>query len=172
MSIWGWDLVIAVHGQRGVLVECRGKPVASHVDDFRTPMCIEALCSLYGNRLVLLLFADLGAFALFQLCHVSGHSSTSPCPLSHARLRSTVTIESLHSNDLVLTMVVMPPRCFTQCVPYSSLSKCASLVSTTCLFVSSISPAKNTSSRIAYTYTRQPHLPQHISTILHIPCRS
>lgn len=32
---------------------------------------------------------------------------------------------------------------------YSSLSRCSNLVSTTCLLVSSISPAKNTSSRIA-----------------------
>ena len=35
---------------------------------------------------------------------------------------------------------------------YSSLSKCANLVKTTCLLVSSISPAKNTSSSIAYTF--------------------
>lgn len=34
-------------------------------------------------------------------------------------------------------------------IAYSSLSKCANLVSTTCLLVSSISPARNTSSRIA-----------------------
>jgi hypothetical protein len=33
-----------------------------------------------------------------------------PCPLSHAQLRSTVTIESLHSNHLVLAITVMPPR--------------------------------------------------------------
>jgi len=34
---------------------------------------------------------------------------------------------------------------------HSSLSRCSSLVSTTCLLVSSISPARNTSSNIAYT---------------------
>jgi hypothetical protein len=32
---------------------------------------------------------------------------------------------------------------------YSSLSRCSNLVNTTCLLVSSISPAKKTSSRIA-----------------------
>lgn len=32
---------------------------------------------------------------------------------------------------------------------HSSLSKCSNLVSTTCLLVSSTSPARNTSSRIA-----------------------
>lgn len=31
--------------KRGTHVECRGKPVASHDDEFRTSMCIEALCS-------------------------------------------------------------------------------------------------------------------------------
>lgn len=34
-------------------------------------------------------------------------------------------------------------------IPYSNLSRCASRVNTTCLLVSSISPARNTSSRIA-----------------------
>jgi hypothetical protein len=43
----------------------------------------------------------------------------------------------------------LPPTCRKTC--YSSLSKCANRVSTTCLFVSSISPARNTSSKIAYT---------------------
>lgn len=33
--------------------------------------------------------------------------------------------------------------------PYSSLSKCSNLVNTTCLLVSSISPARKTSSRMA-----------------------
>jgi hypothetical protein len=117
--------------------------------------CVLKLCAvLYGNGLVLLLFADLCAFALFKPCHIFGNSSTPPCPLSHAQLRSTVTIESLHSNHLMLAITVILPRSLPQCISYSSLSKCASLVNTTCLFVSSISPAKNTSSRIAYTYTR------------------
>ena len=38
---------------------------------------------------------------------------------------------------------------------HSSLSRCSSLVKTTCLLVSSISPARKTSSRIAYTCTNR-----------------
>lgn len=149
-------------------MECRGKPVAAHVDEFRL-QCVLKLCAVqYGNRLVL--FADLDAFAKFQphlwpFLHFS-------LPLIHSHLQSTVTIESLHSNHLILAITVMPPRSTAQCISYSSLSRCASLVNTTCLFVSSISPARNTSSRIAYTCARQLHLPQHLSILHHTPCRS
>lgn len=41
--------------------------------------------------------------------------------------------------------------------PHSNLSKCSNLVNTTCLLVSSISPARNTSSRIAYTCSPHHH---------------
>ena len=40
------------------------------------------------------------------------------------------------------------------CECHSSFSSCSSLASTTSLLVSSISPARNTSSRMAYTYPR------------------
>ena len=50
-----------------------------------------------------------------------------------------------------------PPHIFTTshpiptAGPHSNLSKCSNRVKTTCLLVSWISPAKKTSSRIAYT---------------------
>ena len=42
---------------------------------------------------------------------------------------------------------------------HSNLSKCSNRFKTTCLLVSSISPARNTSSKIAYTYHSQ-HISQ------------
>jgi hypothetical protein len=124
--------------------------------------CVLKLCAVqYVKGLVL--FAALPC--LWPFLHFS-------LPLNHSQLRSTVTIESLHSNHLVLAITVMLPRSLAQCTSYSSLSRCASLVNTTCLFVSSISPARNTSSRIAYTYTHQPHPSQHPSIFPHIPCKS
>lgn len=50
---------------------------------------------------------------------------------------------------------------------HSNLSKCSNLVNTTCLLVSSISPARKTSSRIAYTCPPPQSLlaPSHLSTL-------
>jgi hypothetical protein len=135
--------------------------------------CVLKLCAvLYGNGLVLLPFADLYDFALFKPCHIPGNSSTRSLPLiscttpvdCHNRVSAQQSSCAGHNCDAS----TLP----SPCMSYSSLSRCASLVNTTCLFVSSISPAKNTSSRIAYTCTRQPHPSQHPSTRHHIPCKS
>lgn len=47
--------------------------------------------------------------------------------------------------SLCISVVIL----FSKHSPYSNLSRCSNLVNTTCLLVSSISPAKNTSSSIA-----------------------
>lgn len=62
--------------------------------------------------------------------------------------------------DLIPECAAKMLQCSCKIVPmaalgklYSSLSRCSSLVKTTCLLVSSISPARKTSSRIAYTWS-------------------
>lgn len=76
--------------------------------------CVLKLCAVqYGNGLVL--FADLDASAKFQPClwpflHF-------PLPLIYSQLRSTVTIESLHSNHLTLARTVILSRSLAHVSP-------------------------------------------------------
>ena len=69
-------------------------------------------------------------------------------PVRHLPLR-ILKIFSYHPsvNRSIRRIVRIDQRVY--CPSYSNLSKCSSLVRTTCLLVSSISPAKNTSSSMA-----------------------
>jgi hypothetical protein len=63
--------------------------------------------------------------------------------------------QHFHATGMAVVEAIAPAHTIrispTSVSAHSSLSKCASLVRTTCLLVSSISPARKTSSRIAYT---------------------
>jgi hypothetical protein len=97
-------------------------------------------------------------FLVLQSRHVTLKSS--PCPRGR---RYPPGVFALARSWCFHAYVPLVPRLSA----YSSLSKCSNRVRTTCLLVSSISPAKKTSSRIAYTCERGcKHLASRCATIL------
>lgn len=162
-------LDIAVYGQRGVRMWNAGVSQLRLTSTSSELQRVLKLCAVqYGNRLVL--FADLCAFVEFQPClwpflHFS-------LPLIHFQLRSTVTIDSLHSNHLALAISVMPPRSLAHLSPTRA---CPSAPASSAQHAYS-SPR----SRPPGTPHRESHTPVHVSfpfpsslaSFHHTPCRS
>lgn len=82
---------------------------------------------------------------LVSLGHLKNHITKNP----------VTPVMTVTRGRSLMQIPYMQPFTYHMNNNHSSLSRCSSLVKTTCLLVSSISPARKTSSRIAYTCTNR-----------------